>query len=382
MLSNMKNLIISLSAIFLLGMAGCNKKDTSLEGKKTSLADLKKKASELQSEIRKLEEEIAAADSNAASETKVKSILVSEVNASEFRHYVSVQGSLEAEENLMVSSKMPGMINSIRVKEGDFVSKGQVLAVMDDEVLRKSIDEVKAGLEQISVLFEKQKSLWDQKIGTEVQYLTLKNQKEGLENKLVTLKAQMGQAQVTAPFSGVIDAVFAKAGSMAAPGVPLMQLVNTSQVKAVAKVPDSYVSYIKQGDKVLVNLPDLNKQVEASVSYVGRIVDPMSRTFKIEVMIAAGNPDLKPNLLAMVQINDKTVKDAIVIQENIIQPTENGKIIFVAGSEGGKQIAIQRTVTTGLSYNGRVEVLSGLEKGDKLITTGYQDLSDKQVIRY
>jgi len=118
------------------------------------------------------------------------------------------------------------------------------------------------------------------------------------------------------------------------------------------------------------------------VSYVGRIVDPMSRTFKIEVMIAAGNPDLKPNLLAMVQINDKTVKDAIVIQENIIQPTENGKIIFVAGSEGGKQIAIQRTVTTGLSYNGRVEVLSGLEKGDKLITTGYQDLSDKQVIRY
>ena len=378
----MKNLIISLSAIFLLGMAGCNKKDTSLEGKKTSLADLKKKASELQSEIRKLEEEIAAADSNAVSETKVKSILVSEVDASEFRHYVSVQVSLEAEENLMVSSKMPGMINSIRVKEGDFVSKGQVLAVMDDEVLRKSIDEVKAGLEQISVLFEKQKSLWDQKIGTEVQYLTLKNQKEGLENKLVTLKAQMGQAQVTAPFSGVIDAVFAKAGSMAAPGVPLMQLVNTSQVKAVAKVPDSYVSYIKQGDKVLVNLPDLNKQVEASVSYVGRIVDPMSRTFKIEVMIAAGNPDLKPNLLAMVQINDKTVKDAIVIQENIIQPTENGKIIFVAGSEGGKQIAIQRTVTTGLSYNGRVEVLSGLEKGDKLITTGYQDLSDKQVIRY
>lgn len=378
----MKNLIISLAAIFLLLMAGCNKKDTSLEGKKTSLADLKKKASELQSEIRILEEEIAAADSNAVSETKVKSILVSEVNASEFRHFVSVQGSLEAEENLMVSSKMPGMINSIRVKEGDVVAKGQVLAVMDDEVLKKSIDEVKAGLEQISVLFEKQKSLWDQKIGTEVQYLTLKNQKEGLENKLVTLKAQIGQAQVTAPFSGVIDAVFAKAGSMAAPGVPLMQLVNTSKVKAVAKVPDSYVSYIKQGDKVLVNLPDLNKQVEASVSYVGRIVDPMSRTFKIEVMIAAGNPDLKPNLLAMVQINDKTVKDAIVIQENIIQPTENGKILFVAGNEGGKQIAIQRTVTTGLSYNGRVEVLSGLEKGDKLITTGYQDLSDKQVIRY
>ena len=197
-----------------------------------------------------------------------------------------------------------------------------------------------------------------------------------------TLKAQVGQALITAPFPGVIDAVFIKTGSMAAPGAPLMQLVNTGQLKASAKVPDSYVSFIKQSDKVLVNFPDLNKEMEASISYVGRIVDPLSRTFKIEVKLPAGDPGLKPNLLAMVRINDKSLKDAIVIQENIIQPTENGKILFVAGTENGKQVAEQRTVTTGLSYNGRVEILSGLSKGDKLITTGYQDLSDKQAIRY
>jgi RND family efflux transporter MFP subunit len=346
------------------------------------LAELKTQSSGLQTEIRKLEEEIASMDSSASSEVKVKQVLITEVQSSEFRHYVSVQGMLEAEENLMVTAKMPGMVKEVRVKEGDVVSKGQVLAVLDDEVLKKSIDEVKAGLDQVTELYVKQKSLWDQKIGTEFQYLTLKNQKEGLENKMVTLRAQVGQALITAPFSGVIDAVFIKNGSMAAPGAPLMQLVNTSLLKASAKVPDSYVSFIKQGEKVLVNFPDLNKEMEASISYVGRIVDPLSRTFKIEVKLPAGDPGLKPNLLAMVRINDKSLKDAIVIDENIIQPTENGKILYVAGNESGKQTAEQRTVTTGLSYNGRVEILSGLSKGDKLITTGYQDLSDKQAIRY
>ena len=378
----MKKHSILLAFFALLGISACNQKDNSLEGKKTRLAELKTQSAGLTAEIRKLEEEIAATDSTASSEVKVKQVLVTDVQSSEFRHYVSVQGMLEAEENLMVTAKMPGMIKEIRVKEGDLVSRGQVLAVLDDEVLKKSIDEVKAGLDQVTVLFEKQKSLWDQKIGTELQYLTLKNQKESLENKMITLKAQVGQALITAPFPGVIDAVFIKTGSMAAPGAPLMQLVNPCQLKASAKVPDSYVSFIKQSDKVLVNFPDLNKEMEASISYVGRIVDPLSRTFKIEVKLPAGDPGLKPNLLAMVRINDKSLKDAIVIQENIIQPTENGKILFVAGTENGKQVAEQRTVTTGLSYNGRVEILSGLSKGDKLITTGYQDLSDKQAIRY
>lgn len=378
----MKNQTILLAFFALLGISACKQQDNSLEGKKARLSELKTQSSAMLTEIRKLEEEIAGMDSSVTAEVKVKQVLTTQVQSSEFRHYVSVQGMLEAEENLMVTAKMPGMVKEIRVKEGDVVSKGQVLAVLDDEVLKKSIDEVKAGLDQVTVLYEKQKSLWDQKIGTELQYLTLKNQKESLENKMITLKAQVGQALITAPFPGVIDAVFIKTGSMAAPGAPLMQLVNTGQLKASAKVPDSYVSFIKQNDKVLVNFPDLNKEMEASVSYVGRIVDPLSRTFKIEVKLPAGDPGLKPNLLAMVRINDKSLKDAIVIEENIIQPTENGKILFVAGTENGKQIAEQRTVTTGLSYNGRVEILSGLTKGDKLITTGYQDLSDKQAIRY
>ena len=377
----MRKLLIHFSFLIFL-LQACGEKGNSLQEKKNKLSSLKEQAAGLQNEIKKLEDEIASLDTTLAEEGKVKQVLLTTVGSSEFRHFVSVQGMLESEENLMVSAKMPGMVRDIRVREGDVVQKGQVLASLDDEVLKKSIDEVKAGLDQVKVLFEKQKSLWDQKIGTELQYLTLKNQKESLEIKLRTLEAQVGQAVVTAPFAGVIDAVFIKTGSMAAPGVPLMQLVNTGSLKASAKVPDSYVSFIKQGDRVLVSFPDLNKEIEASVSYVGRIVDPLSRTFKIEVNIPSGDPGLKPNLLAMVRINDKTLSKAIVIDENIIQPTESGKLLFVAGKENGKTVALQRIVTTGLSYNGRVQIVSGLEEGDQLITTGYQDLSDKQAIRY
>jgi RND family efflux transporter MFP subunit len=360
----------------------CKQDDNSLDAKKKALAQLRSEASEIQNKIKKLEEEIAVLDTSASGQEKVKQVMITDLTKSEFRHFVAVQGMLEAEENLMVSSKMPGMIREVKVNEGDVVSKGQVLALLDDEVLRKSIDEVKAALAQVNVLFDKQKQLWDQKIGTEFQYLTVKNQKEGLENKLQTLEAQLSQSAVTAPFSGIIDAVMAKPGSAAAPGVPLMHLVNTSQLKATAKVPDSYVAFVKNGDKVVVNFPDLNKDVEASVAFVSKVIDPLSRTFRIEVKIPSGDAAMKPNLLSVVRINDKTIANAIVIDENIIQPTEAGKILFVAGMEKGKTVALQRLVTTGLSYNGKVEILTGLQEGDKLITTGYQDLSDKQAIRY
>jgi len=366
----------------LLMISSCSQKKNKLDLKKDELVTLKSEIADLQGKVKILEEEIVKLDTSTVSEVKIKTVGFTAVSASVFRHYVSVQGSIEAEENLMVTSKIPGMITSVKVKEGDNVKQGQIVAVLDAEILRKSIDEVKSGLDQITVMYDKQKSLWDQKIGTEMQYLTLKNQKESLEKKLATLKSQIGQAYVTAPFSGVIDDVFVKTGSLASPGVPLMQLVNTSDLKATAKVPDSYVSYIREGDQVKVNFPDLNKVIDAKVSYVGRIVDPLSRTFKIEVKIPGGNQDLKPNLMALIQINDKTSNSSIVIEESIVQPTEKGKIVFISAEDKGKKVAREITVTTGLSYNGKVEILTGLKPGDQLITTGYQDLSDNQPIGF
>jgi len=378
----MKQSIIWIALLQVFLFACGEKKKGGLSGKKDELSKLKTEKSALEGKISSLEAEIALLDTTAKDEVKIKQVSATVLGTEIFKHYVSVQGSLEADENVMVTSKMPGQITSIKVRQGDFVKEGQVLAILDDEVLRKSIDEVKSGLSQINVLYEKQKALWDQKIGSEIQLLTLKNQKEGLESKISTLKSQLNQAFVTAPFSGVIDDILAKQGSMALPGVPLMQLVNTKVLLATAKVPDSYVAYIKEGDQVNVQFPDLDKTISATVNYVGRIVDPLSRTFKIEIKVPSTTPNLKPNLLAMIQINDKTSSAAIVVQENIIQTTENGKIVFVTSEAKGIKLAKQKIVTTGLSYNGKVEILSGLSAGENLITTGYQDLADNQAISF
>lgn len=374
---------IFLVGIFPILFFACGQKEKGdLAGKKEALAALKSEKSAIDKKISQLESEISLLDTNSSKSQKIKQVSSTTLAPEQFQHFVSVQGSVEADENVMVTSKMPGLITSIKVRQGDMVKQGQILAVLDDDVLQKSIDEVKIGLAQVVVMYEKQKSLWDQKIGTEMQYLGLKNQKESLEKKLITLKSQESQTLVTAPFSGVIDEVFVKQGSLASPGIPLMQLVNVNLLKAVAKVPDSYVAYIKEGDNVSVRFPDLDKTISATVGYVGRIVDPLSRTFKIEVKVPSENGSLKPNLLAMIQINDKTSKSAIVIEENIIQPTEAGKIVFVTAEEKGQKIARQKTVTTGLSYNGKVEILSGLSAGENLITTGYQDLADNQPISF
>lgn len=378
----MKKTFYYFLSLSFLAIACGKKDDHSLEGKKTKLEKWKTEVSSLSDSVKRLEREIATLDTSVKLDIRAKAVLASTIETTTFKHFVSVQGSLEADENVMVTAKMPGMVTSVYVKEGDVVKQGQILASLDDEIIRKSIDEVKSGLELVTVLFDKQKILWDQKIGTEVQFLNLKNQKEGLENKLATLNSQRSQAKVVAPFSGVIDDVFTKQGTMASPGVPMMQLVNTNELKVVAKVPDSYVSYIKNGDFVQVSFPDLGKEIDARVTYVGRIVDPMSRTFKVEVKIAGKSADLKPNLLALIKINDKNAPNSIVIDENIVQPTEDGKIVFVAKEENGRKFSQLKKVVTGLSFNGKVQIVSGLEPGDQLITTGYQDLVDNQHISY
>jgi RND family efflux transporter MFP subunit len=276
---------------------------------------------------------------------------------------------------------MGGVITSVLVKEGDRVSKGQTLAVIDDAVLRQSVEELKTGLDLASTVFEKQQNLWNQKIGSEVQYLQAKNNKEGLERKLATLNSQLAMARITSPISGVIDEVNIKPGEAAAPGLGVIRVVNLSEVKVKARIADSYINAVKKGDEVKITLPDIKEEFSGKVSFVGQVVNPQSRTFDIEVSLKNRDEKLKPNMLAVVNINDKTVKDAIVIDANFVQQSESGDIVFVAGTEGNSQKAEMRKVKTGLTYNGQVEVLEGLKAGERLITSGYQDLVDGQVIK-
>ncbi len=382
----MKNIFIpvtkySLIAAMVLIAVACGKKeDNSLAGKKAKLAELQKTQSTLSADIKKLESEIHKLDPNKTE--KVKNISVSPLTARNFQHFVEATGRIDAENNVFVSPQMGGAITHLFVKEGDFVSKGQKIATIDNSVMRNTIQEIQTQLETAKTLFERQKALWDQKIGTEIQFIQAKTQVESLERRIATLKSQDALNIVVSPIAGYVDEVRLRAGEMASPGLGIVRVVNFANLKVVANIPDTYAGTISKGDIVKIKLPDLQKEVNATLSFVSQTVNQVSRTFLVEAKIQNFDKQLKPNLTAILNINDQSRASAIVIPQNYIQNTELGSVVFVAVTEGNKKVARSREVKAGLSYNGEVEILSGLTAGDLIITDGYQDLVDGQPISY
>lgn len=365
----------------LLTACGGEKKE-GLEGKKAVLALLKAEQADLNFKIRTLEGEVAKLDPKKKEEARVKDVVVSPVTASTFKRYVELQGTIDAKNNVQVTPKgMGGNVTAVYVVEGSSVRAGQVLARIDDQILRTSVDEIKTQLSLANVVFEKQSNLWKQQIGTEIQYLQAKNNKEALERRLATINSQLSQSNVTAPISGVVDKVFAKVGSTAGPGVPMFQVVNLSQLKVKANVADTYAGSVRKGDEVIVRFPDINRDMKTRINFVSTTVDPLSRTFTIEAPLPS-DKSLKPNMLAQIKINDLSKSNALVINQNLIQNTENGQLVYVAVNEGGKKVAKSRKVTTGSSYGGQIEITAGLQAGDQLVTQGYQELTDGTPINF
>ncbi|MBD2702676.1 efflux RND transporter periplasmic adaptor subunit [Spirosoma sp. BT702] len=349
--------------------------------KREELATLKSQQADLNIKIKALEAEVAKLDPKKQEEARVKDVTVAPLTSGTFKHFVELQGTIDAKNNVQVSPKSGGVVTAVYVKEGDHVRAGQAIAKVDDQLLRESVEEVKTQLSLANTVFEKQASLWKQQIGTEIQYLQTKNNKESLERRLSTLNAQIGQSTVTAPISGVVDHVMVKIGQSAMPGMGLVQVVNLSQLKVVAKVADTYSGSVRKGDAIQIEFPDLNRKLSSKITFVATTVDPATRTFTIEAPLPSDNA-LKPNMLARVKINDQTQSNAIVINQNLIQSTENGQLVYVAVNEGGKKVAKAKTIKTGQSYGGQIEVTQGLQSGDQIVTAGYQDLVDGQPINF
>jgi len=352
-----------------------------VEQKKERLNELKKEQQSMAQEIKQLEEEVNKLQSNQPSNVRVVPVKTESVDRQAFRHFIQVQGTLDSRSNVMVAPKTGGAVTAVYVKEGDAVRKGQVLATIDDVVLRQSVNELKTSLDLANTIYERQKNLWDQKIGSEVQFLQAKNTKEGLERKLATLQSQLAMNRITSPINGIVEAVQVKVGETASPAVGAVRVVDPTNIRVIAKVADTYIGNVRKGDAVRITIPDLEREIEGKINFVGQVVNPTTRTFDIEVSVDNRDRRLRPNMLARVNINDQTKSDAVVINENIIQKTAAGDIIFVATEEGGKMVAKQRKVKTGLSYNGQVEISEGLKPGEQLITDGFQDLVDGQPVQ-
>ncbi len=377
----MKAGYLSIVAFSVLLTACGSENADSLSAKKETLNQLRSQQSELTAQIQKLETEIGLLDTNAIQRKKVKIIKADTLIPETFHHFVELQGSVDAKNNIHVTPKSAGVITAVYVKEGDQVSVGKALVKIDDSIQRESIEEVKTQLELAQTVFEKQERLWTQKIGTELQYLQAKNNKESLEKRLTTLNTQIGQSVVTSPISGTVDMVAVKIGEMASPGAPLMNILNLGNLKVTAKVSDAYAASVKKGDDIQVSFPDLGKEMKLKVSFVSTSVDPLSRTFTIEANLPSGK-DLKPNMMAQLKINDQTMKDALVIDQNLIQNTEKGQIVYVVSEQNGEKTALGKVVRTGPSYNGKIVILEGLAANDQLITFGYQEIADGETVSF
>lgn len=340
---------------------------------KSKLDKLKKQKEKIEQEIAMLE---SASDSNNNENKKLIRVNISSLAPQEFNHFVEVQGKVDGEDNIAVSSKMMGVVTQVYVKEGDNVRKGQILAELDAEVLKTSLKELESALDFVNDLYEKQKNLWEKKIGSEVQYLTAKNNKESMENKLKTLKEQMDLYKITAPINGTVEEVSLRVGQAANPGLPAFRVVNFSRVKVVADVSEVYSARVKTGADVVIEFPDLNVIKMAKVTFTSRYINPVNRTFFTEMRLPFNNTDFRANMIAVVKINDYKAKDAIVIPVNIIQSDGKGKFVYIVESGKNQTVARKRYVKEGQSYNGLLEIKEGLQANDKVITSGFEFLAD------
>lgn len=358
-------------------LAACSA-TTPEDDKQGRLDKLKKEQAALNAKIQKLEADIAA-ENPAAANVRSKEVAISVLKPRVFDHYVQTQGKVESENNILVSAQTMGVVTHVYVTEGQAVKKGQVIAQLDNAVILRNIEGMKSQLELATSVFERQKNLWDQKIGTEVQFLQAKTNKESLEKQLASLNEQNEMTRIKSPISGTVDQVAVKIGEIISPGMPAARIVNSAELKLVADISEAYVTNIKKGNKVLVDIPELNEQIEAKVTFVGRTIDPLSRTFRVDIKLPSLE-NLRPNMTGVIRVIFHTEPSAITVPVNVVQDVNGEKVVYVAEASGDRTVARKKVVKIGGVYSNLAQV-TGLDEGDSIITVGYQGLNDGDVVK-
>jgi RND family efflux transporter MFP subunit len=364
------------SIILILGLSFACQPD-----KKAQIDKLKKQQAEISAEIKKLEAEIAKSDTTKKDDSKVRQVSSMDIKPETFKHYIEVQGRLDGEDNLDVYPEAMGIVESVNVSNGQAVSKGQVLARINDAAVREQLKGLETNYSFVKETFEKQERLWNQKIGSEMQYLQAKAQKESMESQIASIKKQIDMMTIKAPITGTVEDVSLKVGQTASPAMPAFRVMNFSSLKIKADVAEAYSNQISVGDDVIVFFPDLNKEIPAKVNTASRYINPINRTFQIEVRLNPEKNGYKANMVAVLKIIDYKANNAMVVPVNLIQTDPTGNFIYVVKNDGKKSVAKKTYIKQGQSYNGTVEITEGLKVGDKVITSGYLDLEEGEAIK-
>ena len=374
----MRKLIFILPLVFIFSCGEQNPTEdntlTELRAKKDSLKAIH---TEVSSKIAELDQKIAELDTTK----KLNVVTTYEVQATTFKHFIDIYGTVEADKSITIYPETNGVIESIKVNEGARVKKGQLLMVLDADVLRQNLTEINTQYELANTVYERQSRLWEQNIGSEVQLLEAKARRDALSSQRAALNSKINMSNVSAPFDGVVDEIFPKSGEMALPQQPLIRLVNLDNVYIESDVFENYIDKIKIGSEVVVEFPALGQEYTSKVEHVGQYIDPNNRTFKVQVKIPNDEDLIKPNLLAKVKILDEVVKDSAITLPNrlILQSPEGDDYVMLLNE---KDNSVKRQmISVGSSYNSKTLIVDGLDSDALVIDKGSRSIRDGQKVQ-
>lgn len=377
----MKTNILFILAFIVISINACEQKDP-LQAKKEELKTQKTELQKVKASITELEKEISLMDPEFAKKNRRATLITTtNVEKQSFEHYVEVSGSVKSRKNVMISAENMGSVNQILVKEGSEVNKGQLIMNMDVELYQRSLDQLNTELTLAETMFKKQTNLWNQNIGTEVQFLESKNRKESLENQIANWKTQISKSQIRAPFQGTIEDVLVREGEMAQMGSPLVRIVNHQDMYIKADLSESHIGKFKKGDKAIIHFPSIDQTIESKISSVGQVIDEMNRTFSVEALLPLTKFTIKPNLLAIVKMKDFDKNDAVVISTKLIQKDNKGEFVFVVDKEGDESIAKKVQIDRGITYKNYTMITSGLYGNETLINEGFREVADGNKVK-
>ncbi|HVU55650.1 MAG TPA: efflux RND transporter periplasmic adaptor subunit [Puia sp.] len=377
-----KILTMAIVAATLLTACASKKDPNTLEGKKALLAELKGRQDSISQKIDSLEAQISRMDTTSKVAKKAKLVALTPVANTSFTHYIDLQGNVDAENVSWIAPRgQGGVVRSVLVKQGDYVHKGQLLLKLDDALQRTAVTNAQIQLDHAKDLYQRRKNLWDEKIGTEVDYINAKNQVDQAETQLKSVQDQLDFTNVYADIDGTVDNITVKVGESFGPTSQSLHLVNTSNLKVVLQVPELYQERVRVGTPVKIDFPGLNnKEVTGSVRTTGKTINPDSRAFSVEIKLP-NDRELRSNQVAVVRLQDYTTSKALAIPVNTLQNDDKGKYVMVAVKDkDGSLMAHKKSITIGQSYADKVEVTGGLDAGDQLITDGFQGLYEGQPI--
>ncbi len=365
----MKNISLLLVLAVLVAACGKNSSDA-LSEKRAELSEKQTELADLKNAITELEKEIEAMDTLARDNSIP--VMALDIKRKEFKNPFQVQGLVESNQNVLVSPEVPANVVRIHVREGQRVHKGQVIASLDGSIAGSQISELENALSLAKINYDKQKRLWDKKIGSEMQYLNAKNQYENLKKSLATANAQLGKYTLRSPINGTVDAIMANAGELVGgmTSGPVARIVNLQDIKIKANVSESYVGLINKGQDVEVYFPSLDLRMNEKVSAVSNVIDVNNRTFVTYVKPHSNLNKLKPNLLALITAYDYVQEDAISIPTKLVRNDGKDDFVFVIKTKGEKKIVEKRIIKIAKQFPSETVVESGLNEGDQLITEG------------